>query len=140
MRPESWLSELSFWLRSLLHRRGLDQELDDEIIYHIEAKTEENMAKGMNKEEARRAARIGLGGVAQGKRGCVQYAQGHGLRPFYKIYASAFGRSAKIGLRRRRRSRPDSRHWREHGEDMDAFFCCRERVAEPCGVLSHCFK
>src|SRR5579863_908539 len=43
------------------------QELDDEIGYHLEAKTEENIAKGMTREEARRAALIELGGVEQVK-------------------------------------------------------------------------
>jgi predicted permease len=65
MGPERWHKKLSFWLRFLLHRRELDQEIDDEIAYHIEAKTEENIAKGLTPEEARRAARIELGGVEQ---------------------------------------------------------------------------
>ncbi len=34
----------------LLHRRELDQELDDEISYHGEAKTKENIAEGMTPE------------------------------------------------------------------------------------------
>ena len=67
MRPERCFKKLSFWLRLLLHRPELDQELDDEIGYHIEAKTEENIAKGMSPGEARRAARIELGGVEQAK-------------------------------------------------------------------------
>ena len=67
MRPERWFRKLSFWLRLLLHRPELDQELEDEIGYHVEAKTEENIAKGMLPEEARRAARIELGGVEQAK-------------------------------------------------------------------------
>jgi predicted permease len=65
MSLERWLKKLSFWFRAFLHRRELDDELDDEIRYHIEAKTEENAAKGMPREEARRAARIELGGVEQ---------------------------------------------------------------------------
>lgn len=67
MRPEGWFKKLSFWFRLLLHRREADRELDDEIAYHIEAKTEENVAKGMTPEEARRAARVELGGVEQVK-------------------------------------------------------------------------
>ena len=67
MQPERWLKKLSFLLRLLLHRRELDQEIDDEIAYHIEAKTEENIAKGMAPEEARRAARLALGGLEQVK-------------------------------------------------------------------------
>ena len=67
MRPERWLKKLSFWVRSLRHRRELDQELDDEIEYHLEARAEENIAAGMSAEEARRAARMELGGVEQVK-------------------------------------------------------------------------
>jgi predicted permease len=67
MRPERWFKKLSFSLRLLLHRSELDQELEDEIGYHVEAKTEENIAKGMLPEEARRAARIELGGLEQAK-------------------------------------------------------------------------
>lgn len=67
MEPERWLKKLSFWLHVLMHRRELDQELDDEIAHHLEAKTEENIAKGMPPERARRAARIALGGVEQVK-------------------------------------------------------------------------
>ena len=57
MRPESWLKKLSFWVRLLLHRREFDRELDDEIAYHIEAKTEDYIAKGMMPQEAQSAAR-----------------------------------------------------------------------------------
>lgn len=67
MRPDRWLRKLSFWLRSLLYRRELDRELDDEIAYHIEAKTEENIANGMTPAAARRAAQVEMGGVEQAK-------------------------------------------------------------------------
>jgi predicted permease len=67
MRPERWFKKLSFWLRLLLHRRALDQDLDDEISYHLQAKTEENVARGMTSEEASRSARMELGGVEQTK-------------------------------------------------------------------------
>jgi predicted permease len=61
------LYRLTFWCRRLLRRDQLDRELDDEITYHVESKTEENITKGMTPEEARRAARIELGGVEQAK-------------------------------------------------------------------------
>ncbi|MGH7935983.1 MAG: ABC transporter permease, partial [Chthoniobacterales bacterium] len=61
------MKKLSFWLRSLLHRQELDRDLDDEIAYHLEAKMEENIGKGMTPAEARRAASIELGGVEQAK-------------------------------------------------------------------------
>ncbi|MGC2333093.1 MAG: ABC transporter permease [Candidatus Acidiferrales bacterium] len=62
-----WFYGLSHFSRLTFRHRELDQELDDEIAYHVEAKTEENIAKGMTPEEARRAARIELGGVEQVK-------------------------------------------------------------------------
>jgi macrolide transport system ATP-binding/permease protein len=67
MPPKRWLKKFSFWLRLLLHRRELDRELDDEIGYHLDAKTEDYIAKGMTPEEARRAARLELGGLEQVK-------------------------------------------------------------------------
>ncbi|HEU5401398.1 MAG TPA: ABC transporter permease [Terriglobales bacterium] len=82
MHPERWFKKLSFWLRLLLHRRELDQDLDDEIAYHLEAKTEENIAKGMLPQEARRAARIGLGGVEQAKENMRSVRTGAWLETF----------------------------------------------------------
>ena len=67
MRVESWFYKVSFWFRLLLGRREFDQDLDDEIAYHLQAKTEQNIAKGMTPEEARRAAQIDLGGAEQVK-------------------------------------------------------------------------
>jgi predicted permease len=51
----------------LLHRRELDQALDDELQFHLDAKIEQNISRGMTPEQARRAARIELGGVEQVK-------------------------------------------------------------------------
>jgi putative ABC transport system permease protein len=51
--------------RSLFHRQQIDQELDDEINSHLDLAIDENIAKGMTPQEARRAARIELGGVEQ---------------------------------------------------------------------------
>lgn len=64
---QGWFHRMSHFSRLLFRRRELDQELNDEIAYHIEAKTEENIAKGMTPEQARRAARMDLGGVEQVK-------------------------------------------------------------------------
>jgi len=46
MRPEHWIYTVSLRLRLLFHRRQADQELDQELRYHVERKTEENIAKG----------------------------------------------------------------------------------------------
>src|SRR5262249_46585268 len=47
-----------------------DQELDDELRDHLELKTQECRARGMTLEEARRQARLSLGGVEQVKEDC----------------------------------------------------------------------
>ncbi|MGB2636480.1 MAG: ABC transporter permease, partial [Candidatus Acidiferrum sp.] len=57
-------------LRSLFRRRQADRELDEELRYHIACKTEENVAKGMTVEAARRAALLELGGMEQTKEAC----------------------------------------------------------------------
>jgi hypothetical protein len=45
----------------------MEHELDDELRYHIEQQTEQNVWLGMNPEEARRAAQKAFGGVEQAK-------------------------------------------------------------------------
>ena len=96
MRPERWFKKLSFWLRLLLHRPELDQELDDEIGYHLDAKAEENIANGMLPEEARRAARIELGGVEQAKENMRSVRTGAWLETFLQ--------DIRFGLRMLQRS------------------------------------
>ncbi|MFZ3199709.1 MAG: permease prefix domain 1-containing protein, partial [Candidatus Acidiferrales bacterium] len=67
MRAEGWIYTLRVRWRSLFRREAVERELDEELRYHVERKTEENIAKGMSSQEARRAARIQLGGVEQVK-------------------------------------------------------------------------
>ncbi len=70
MRAANWIYTLPLKLRSLFRQRKVDQELDEELRYHIECKTAEYVTKGMTAEEARRAALIKLGGVEQTKEAC----------------------------------------------------------------------
>jgi putative ABC transport system permease protein len=70
MGPEHWLFTIPLRLRSLFRRAQADQELDDELRDHLERKTEEYAAKGMALEEARRRARLDLGGVEKVKEEC----------------------------------------------------------------------
>jgi hypothetical protein len=57
-------------LRSVLQRRQLDIELDEELRYHIERQIEEDIARGMNPAEARRAALVSASGLTQRKEEC----------------------------------------------------------------------
>jgi len=70
MRPEHWLYTIPLRLRSLFRWAKADQELDDELRDHLDRKTEEYVAKGTAPEEARRQARLELGGVEKVKEEC----------------------------------------------------------------------
>ena len=67
MRPEHWWYTLPLRLRSLFRERAVDRDLDDEMQYHIERLTEENMARGMPAEEARLAALRAMDGLTQNR-------------------------------------------------------------------------
>jgi hypothetical protein len=70
MRLKHWLYTAPLRLRSLFRRRQVEQELDEELRYHIERQTEELVAKGMTEEEARYAALRAIGGVERRKEEC----------------------------------------------------------------------
>src|SRR5262245_45406184 len=61
------LTTLKTKLRALLRRSAMEHELDEELRYHIEQQTEQNIRLGMNPEEARNAAQKAFGGVEQAK-------------------------------------------------------------------------
>jgi hypothetical protein len=61
------LSRLMTALRTLLRRTQAEHELDEELRYHLEQQTEQNIRLGMNPEEAGCAARKAFGGVEQAK-------------------------------------------------------------------------
>jgi predicted permease len=54
-------------LLGLFLRRKLERELEEEIRSHLEMQIEDNLRQGMSLEDARRAARLRLGGVEQVK-------------------------------------------------------------------------
>jgi predicted permease len=61
------LSRLKTAMRAILRRAQAERELDEELRYHIEQQTEQNIRLGMDREEARTAARKAFGGVEQAK-------------------------------------------------------------------------
>jgi predicted permease len=52
-------------IRGLFTRRRLDDDFQQELDSHLDLLTEENTRQGMSPKEARRAARVRLGGVTQ---------------------------------------------------------------------------
>jgi predicted permease len=61
------LSKLRTRLRSLLRKSEMERELDDELRYHVERQTEQNVRMGMSPDEGRYAARKTFGGIEQAK-------------------------------------------------------------------------
>jgi putative ABC transport system permease protein len=61
------LSNLASFSRRLLRRHQTERELDEEVRSHLELLIHEKMKEGMKPAEARRAARLEMGGVEQVK-------------------------------------------------------------------------
>src|ERR1700722_1600760 len=60
----SWIKS---FLRNIYSEQQNERELDEEVGSYVENLAEEKMRQGMDPEEARRAARIELGGIEQVK-------------------------------------------------------------------------
>jgi len=61
------LNKLRLRLRALFFKSRLEEELDEEVRFHLEREIEENIARGMSPEEARMAALRSFGGVERVK-------------------------------------------------------------------------
>jgi predicted permease len=63
MTIDRMLQIVSLRLRSLLRRDAVERELDEELQYHVEQQTAENIRQGMAPDAARRAALRAIGGI-----------------------------------------------------------------------------
>src|ERR1700722_4853060 len=61
----AWITSLASRARTWLSPRAVDQDFASELDSHLAMLIDENIRRGMSPEEARRAARIKLGGVTQ---------------------------------------------------------------------------
>ncbi len=66
------------WFRTL--RAGEDREVREEIVFHLDRATQENIARGMGPEEARADALRRFGDLEQVRRDCLA-ARGRGVSP-----------------------------------------------------------
>ncbi len=64
------ISDLLYRLRAIFRRRSVEQELDEELRFHLENEIEKLMRSGLTREEASRKARLLLGGMDQVKEEC----------------------------------------------------------------------
>jgi putative ABC transport system permease protein len=64
------LHDLLFRLRTLMRRPAAENELNDELRFHLERQTDKYVKSGMSHAEALRRARLEFGGVDQVKNEC----------------------------------------------------------------------
>src|SRR5580658_8308697 len=73
------LNRLSSLGRNLLHKAAVEDDLDDELRAYLEQLTDRHLRAGLGPVEARRAARMDLGGMEQVKEEVRQTRTGHML-------------------------------------------------------------
>src|SRR5580704_755680 len=83
-------------VRAMLSKGRLDQDFERELDAHLSLLTEENIRRGMGPEEARRAARVRLGGVTQLRE---THRELHGLP-----WLETLGRDIRYALRMLRKN------------------------------------
>ena len=90
------IRQLLLRLLAQFRRCRLDEEMGEELRFHLEKQIEDNIQAGMNPKEARRAALLHFGGVEQIKEQCRD------LRP--TRYLEELWQDLRYGLRMLRRS------------------------------------
>jgi macrolide transport system ATP-binding/permease protein len=64
------LSDLIIRLRSLFRRGAVENELDEELRFHLEQQVEKHVRAGLTREEATRQTRLQFGGLGHVKEDC----------------------------------------------------------------------
>jgi macrolide transport system ATP-binding/permease protein len=64
------LSDLVFRLRSLLRRDAVENELDEELRFHLEQQVEKHVRAGLTRDEALRRTRLEFGALCRVKEDC----------------------------------------------------------------------
>jgi putative ABC transport system permease protein len=71
-------------LRTLFTAKRTERELEREMRFHLEMETEENMRRGMKREEARLAALRSFGGVERVKEECREVKRNRPLETLWQ--------------------------------------------------------
>ncbi len=80
----STLSRLRSFFRTLVHPRRLEREMDADLRFHVAERTDDLVAQGSEREEARRRAWEELGDPVKWKE---QAREVRGMRPFDELRA-----------------------------------------------------
>ena len=82
MRLEHWRFTAPLRLRSIFRRGRVEDEMDEELRFHLEHKIEEGIAEGLSPSEARRQALAAMGGLEQRKEEIRDARRVHWLTDF----------------------------------------------------------
>ena len=137
------LRKIAGSIRSLFGSGAEERELDEELRFHIEKETEENVRRGMTPDQARRAALVRFGGVEKTK---DEIARGEPRRlarddPAGRPLRAALA-AQESGLRRRGDPDAGARHRREHRDLLGRprrpapVAAVRRRATVSCGSAS----
>ena len=77
------------WLQRLWQRSKLEEQLEKEMRFHLEQHANELIARGYDPEEARRQARLALGGPEQVKEECRDARGTRWLEDFWQDFRYA---------------------------------------------------
>lgn len=91
-----WIADFRARIASLLFRTREERELDEELRFHLQMEEEASVRAGTERREARRRARIKLGGLEQTKEA---FRNARGVRPL-----EDFHRDVRLAFRSFRRS------------------------------------
>ena len=83
------LEDLRFRLRALVRRGRAEDDLDEELRFHLERAVEQHVARGLSVREARRRARLAFGSIDAVKDDCRQSWGIRQLDTFRRDMASA---------------------------------------------------
>ena len=91
-----WRHALRAKLRAILRSKRVEQDLDDELSFHLAMQQQSNESRGLDPVEAARRASISFGGVESAKE------SSRDARPLW--WARTFGRDARYAWRSLRRN------------------------------------
>ena len=79
MKIVRWISTLPLRSRTLFLKKRLEQELDEELQFHLDRRVEQLLEQGFSPQEAHQLATRDLGGVERQKERCRNMRAGQGL-------------------------------------------------------------